>query len=148
MLPDFFKKMSVMQAYSGLHQLHRLKRNLAYRREMTALYDKLLAQKGWPVCRYDKSIIDPVMVRYPVRIKEKEIAIAEAAGAGIELGSWFECPLHPIETPLEKYDYTVGMCPEAEKAGRQVVNLPLHPRVGEKTVKRTVEFITKYTSVG
>lgn len=148
MLPDFFKKMSVIQAYSGLHQLHRLKRNLAHRREMTALYDKLLAQKGWPVCRYDKSIIDPVMVRYPVRIKEKEIAIAEAAGAGIELGSWFECPLHPIETPLEKYDYTVGMCPEAEKAGRQVVNLPLHPRVGEKTVKRTVEFITKYTSVG
>jgi len=148
MLPDFFKKMSVIQAYSGLHQLHRLKRNLAHRREMTALYDKLLAQKGWPVCRHDKSIIDPVMVRYPVRIKEKEIAIAEAAGAGIELGSWFECPLHPIETPLEKYDYTVGMCPEAEKAGRQVVNLPLHPRVGEKTVKRTVEFITKYTSVG
>ena len=147
MLPDFFKKMSVIQAYSGLHQLYRLKRNLAHRREMTALYDKLLAQKGWPTRNYNKEIMNPVMVRYPVRIKEKDKAIQQAASAGIELGSWFECPLHPIETPLEKYDYQIGMCPEAERASREVVNLPLHPRATEKTVQRTVEFITGFTPV-
>ncbi len=91
--------------------------------------------------------MEPVMVRYPVRIGEKNKALAEAAKAGIELGSWFECPLHPIETPLDAYDYEIGMCPEAEKASREVVNLPLHPRAEEKTVKRTVEFITRFTQV-
>jgi dTDP-4-amino-4,6-dideoxygalactose transaminase len=91
--------------------------------------------------------MNPVMVRYPVRIKEKDKAIQRAASAGIELGTWFECPLHPIETPMEAYDYKIGMCPQAEKASREVVNLPLHPRATKKTVRRTVEFITGFTPV-
>jgi dTDP-4-amino-4,6-dideoxygalactose transaminase len=85
------------------------------------------------------------MVRYPLRITEKSKALKEAAVAGIELGSWFECPLHPIETPLEAYDYKIGMCPEAEKAAKEVVNLPVHPRTSEKTVKKTVDFITQFS---
>jgi dTDP-4-amino-4,6-dideoxygalactose transaminase len=87
------------------------------------------------------------MVRYPVRIRGETEAIQRAAGEGIELGSWFESPLHPAETPLEAYDYEPGLCPEAEAASRQVVNLPLHPRVSEATVKRTVDFITRFTQV-
>jgi hypothetical protein len=47
--------------------------------------------------------------------------------------------MHPIETPLGSYE--IGMCPEAEKAAEQVVNLPLYLRVSEKTVK----FITSFT---
>ena len=73
-----------------------------------------------------------------------DTALEQAAGAGIELGSWFECPLHPFETPLESYDYEIGMCPEAEKAAREVVNLPLHERAHEKTVNRSVDFISRF----
>jgi len=88
-----------------------------------------------------------VMVRYPLRIRQKAEALASAAKQGIELGSWFECPLHPIETPLDLYGYRTGMCPQAEKASREVVNLPLHSRVNEKTAKRTVNFITRFGQV-
>ncbi len=144
---DFFKAMSSVQARSGLCQLKKLQENIEHRKRMADLYDNLLTDKGWKVRKYDKSTIDPVMVRYPVRIKEKNKALEEAAGAGIELGSWFECPLHPIETPLKAYDYEIGMCPEAERACREVVNLPTHPRANEKTVHKTVEFITHYTQV-
>lgn len=147
MPPDFFKAMSGIQARSGLKQLMKIDANIAHRKKMALVYDRLLAAKGWPGRKYDSSIIDPVMVRYPVRIVEKDQALAKAAKAGIELGSWFECPLHPIKTPLEAYDYKIGMCPEAEKASREVVNLPLHPRADEKTAKRTVEFITGFTKV-
>ncbi len=142
---DFFKDASCVQAHCGLRQLKKIEQNIAHRREMTQLYDELLAESDWPARQYDTSIMQPVMVRYPVRIVEKNKALAEAANAGIELGSWFECPLHPIETPLEAYDYKPGMCGEAEKAGNEVVNLPLHPRTNENTVKRTVEFITRFT---
>ncbi len=145
---NFFKAMSSVQARAGIRQLRKLEKNIAHRREMAELYDELLSGHGWPIRNYDNKTMNPVMVRYPVRIKEKDIAIKKAASAGIELGSWFECPLHPIETPLEKYDYEPGMCPEAEKAAKEVVNLPLHPRTGVKTVKKTVEFITRYTYVG
>ncbi len=144
---DFFKGISSVQARSGFRQLKKSQQNIAQRRKMAEFYDHLLEKKGWSARRYDASIMEPVMVRYPVRIAEKDKALAEAAKAGIELGSWFECPLHPIETPLAAYDYEVGMCPEAEKASMEVVNLPLHPRVNEKVAEKTVEFITSFTEI-
>jgi dTDP-4-amino-4,6-dideoxygalactose transaminase len=145
MADDFFKRAGRLQARSGLRQLGKIERNIEHRKQMAQLYDELLRQKGWRGREIDSSVMQPVMVRYPVRITEKNKALMEASKAGIELGSWFECPLHPIETPLEAYDYEIGMCPQAEKACYEVVNLPLHPRVSEKTAKRTVDFITRFT---
>ena len=52
---------------------------------MTQLYDELLTERGWPARQYDASIMEPVLVRYPVRITEKNNALAEAAKEGIEL---------------------------------------------------------------
>jgi len=144
---DFFKGISTVQARSGLRQLQKIEPNITHRIKMAQLYDHLLEEKGWKARAYDEMVMQPVMVRYPLRIAEKTEALNEAAKAGIELGSWFECPLHPIETPLASYDYEPGMCPEAEKASHHVVNLPLHPRVSEKTAIQTVQFITAFTQV-
>jgi dTDP-4-amino-4,6-dideoxygalactose transaminase len=110
---------------------------------MARLYDRLLTDRGWKLTTVP-DYMDPVLVRYPVRITQKERAVEEAAGFGVELGTWFECPLHPKETRLELYDYQPGMCPEAEKAAREVVNLPLHPRTTENTIRRTVDFICRF----
>ena len=144
---DFFKAASCVQGRCGLRQLKKIEQNISHREKMAQMYDELLEEKGWPIRQYDESMMQPIMVRYPVRITEKNKALAQAAKAGVELGSWFECPLHPIETPLGAYDYEPGMCPEAERASNEVVNLPLHPRANEKTAKRAVEFITKFTPV-
>jgi len=142
---DFFKAMSSVQAHAGIRQLDKIGKNIAHRRKMAKMYDELLAAKGFKPSKDSRDSAKPVLVRYPVRITEKDKALSQAAKAGIELGSWFECPLHPIETPLESYDYEIGMCPEAEKATRAVVNLPLHPRVNEKTARKSVDFITGFT---
>jgi dTDP-4-amino-4,6-dideoxygalactose transaminase len=142
---NFFKGMSAVQARSGLRQLGKVEQNVAHRIEMAQLYDQLLEDRGCKPRTYDNTLMQPVMVRYPLRIAEKTEALEKAVKAGIELGSWFECPLHPMETPLASYDYAIGMCPESEKAARQVVNLPLHPRVSEKTAEKTVQFIIGFT---
>jgi perosamine synthetase len=144
MADDFFKSVSDVQARSGLGQLKKINENIRHRKEMVQLYDRLLKERGWSALRYDSDTCEPVLVRFPVRIVGKSEALEKAAGAGVELGSWFESPLHPIETPLDVYDYESGSCPQAEKAAREVVNLPLHPRVNEKTAQRTVEFITGF----
>ena len=144
MAPDFFKWMSGVQARSGLRQLKKLTSGIEHRKRMALLYETLLSEIGVQPVQYDAGVYDPVLVRYPVRVKDKDRALHDAASAGVELGSWFECPLHPIETPLAAYDYTPGMCPEAERASGEVVNLPLHPRAGEATARRTVNFIQKY----
>lgn len=141
---DFFKGLSAAQARSGLRQLRKIDRNVAHRLSMAMRYDTLLQERNFKSRSYDGGVTRPVMVRYPVRVADKAGALEQAAAAGIELGSWFECPLHPVETPLASYDYQVGMCPEAEKAAREVVNLPLHRRAHEKTLKRSVDFIARF----
>ena len=137
---DFFKQMSDMQARAGRRQLGRMDASIAHRRRMQGVYDELLAEIGWPVPRIAEHL-DPVLVRYPVRVADKSLALATAAKHFVELGSWFECPLHPIETPLEAYGYEPGMCPVAEQASAEVVNLPVHPRADEATARRSVKFI-------
>ena len=136
----FFKAMSGLQARSGLGQLGRLAGTIEHRRRMGRLYDRLLDDMDWPRVRIPEHL-DPVLVRYPVRVRDKIMALQTAARHWVELGSWFECPLHPVETPLERYGYRPGTCPVAERASAEVVNLPLHPRAGSATAGRTVEFI-------
>lgn len=141
MEPDFFKRMGAVQARAGLRQLKRLERNLDHRRRMAEIYDRLLVDAGWPIKVLPKHM-DPALVRYSIRVADKQQALATAARHFVELGSWFECPLHPIETDMSAYGYHTGMCPEADRACREVVNLPLHPRSSPKTARRSVEFIS------
>jgi len=140
MAADFFKGMCGVQTRAGQRQLRHLDAGIAHRRQMAQLYADLLARKGWRPPAIPSNT-EPALVRYPVRVADKEKALATAAGHFVELGSWFECPLHPIETPMRAYGYEDGMCPVAEQACREVVNLPLHPRTDRKTIERSVEFI-------
>jgi perosamine synthetase len=140
MAEGFFTGISAGQARSGLRQMKKIDQNIAHRRNMGQIYDQLLREAGWPVPAVPAHT-DPVLVRYPVRVTDKERAVREAPAWFVELGTWFECPLHPIETPLGLYDYAAGMCPEAERACREVVNLPTHPRASEATARRSVAFV-------
>jgi len=139
---DFFMRMSAGQARAGLREVRRIEKNLAHRRRMGRLYDRLLQDAGWDVPAIPETM-DPVLVRYPVRVADKARAVAEAPKRFVELGTWFECPLHPIETPLALYDYEAGSCPVAERACREVVNLPTHRRASERTALRSVEYVAQ-----
>jgi len=122
----------------GLHELERLDEALAHRKTLTALYDKELARQGWPaLARPDGSLL----LRYPVRVANKEELLEKAKQARVELGSWFETPLHPL--PLSEHarlGYRAGQCPNAERAARETVNLPLHVQVTEREAERVLEF--------
>ena len=80
---DFFKAMSFVQARSGIRQLGKIEENIVHRRKMTQLYDELLTAKGWKSSKDCREPAKPVMVRYPVRITEKNKALAQAAKAGV-----------------------------------------------------------------
>jgi len=136
----FCKGMADVQVCAGLRQLRNIDSMVAHRRAMVRAYDRLLAALGWPVPRIPGAL-DPVLVRYPVRVRDKTLALGAAAKNLVEIGSWFECPLHPIETPMNRYGYEMGMCPVAERACAEVINLPVHPRANEAVAKRTVAFI-------
>ena len=85
---------------------------------------------------------DPVLLRYPVRVRDKKAILKEAERRRIELGDWYT---HPIDQPqgldAEAFAYRSGTCPVGERAAQQVVNLPMHSRVTEETVDTVVKFL-------
>jgi len=140
---DFFMGMSAGQARAGLRGLSFLEKNRDHRLELLKLYEDELKGKEALLPQPPVGSV-PVYVRYPVRVKDKQSILKEAVSRRMEIGSWFESPLHPHETPLAPYNYTLGQCPEAERAAREVVNLPLHPRVTRTEAERSVRFIAEH----
>ena len=139
---DFFKTMGAGQGRAGLAAMRRLDANIAHRRDLAKAYDALLDACAWPRPAIPNHM-DPVLVRYPVRVADKAAAVALARHRRLELGTWFDCPLHQILASLEEYDYHPGMGPHAERAARDVVNLPTHPRAGIRLARRSVDLITE-----
>ena len=138
--PDFFMEMSSGQAEAGIQGLGDLEQNFEHRRKIVKVYESTLQEAARALPKISVGS-EPVYTRYPVRVRNKEAVLKESSAQRLEIGSWFESPLHPSKTPLSSYDYTLGQCPEAEKAAREVVNLPTHQRVSVDEAKRSVRFI-------
>jgi perosamine synthetase len=103
------------------------------------LYDERLAAAGWPPVARPAGT---VLLRYPIQVANKQRLLAGARRAHVELGSWFESPLHPVPMDRhERFGYRLGQCPRAERAARQVINLPLHPRVSASEANRIATFL-------
>lgn len=141
------KRMSDFQAVRGVRELSQLKENLASRERLAGLYSRLLRDAGFdpvtipPGCK-------PVLVRYPLLVKNKAAVLTEAQRRGIEIGSWFEDVIHPAGSPLKEMGYSPGQCPVAEHVVQLIVNLPLHRRVSETDALRTVEFMKEMRERG
>jgi len=124
------------QAEIALRQLARLDENVAHRRLVAAEYAARLEPMGFtaPVVADDA---EPAWVRYPVRVRDRDAAI-EALRHRTVPGTWFTSVQEEALRPTLN-GYVAGTCPNAERAARELVNLPTHPRVGRKDVAAIVE---------
>ena len=142
-MPDgYFKLMSPGQARLGLHEVESLNDNAAHRKHISELYRDALLQNGWsvPTLPHDAEV---AFVRYPVRVQNKDEVLKKAPSRLIELGDWFDCPIHPREANPRLFGYAEGMCPKAEKAAKEVINLPTHQKVSDGTARQTVEWVMR-----
>jgi len=136
----YFSTMARCQIRKGIREIGRIEQNTRHRKTLTAYYRERLPEIGFAACRFDGGE-ELALLRYPVRIANKNEVLQRAEREGVEIGSWFEVPLHPAGTRMEDFAYQLGMCPEAERAAREVVNLPTHTKVTERTAERTLRFL-------
>lgn len=139
----FFRRISAGQAVVGTNELRHIEQNVAHRRQLAALYERVLREAGWPTPLISPGA-DPVMVRYPVPVTNKAELLAVAEKHLIEMGDWFNCPLHGAEAPLGNFAFDPASCPVAVRACDTVVNLPMHRRVSQRAARRTVDFLLRY----
>ncbi len=140
-MPDGYAlQAGAVQGGLGRVEIGRIEENRQHRQWVTGQYVRALPALGYAMPNWRNP--DQLMIlRLPLRVANKQEALGRAARCGVEIGSWFECPLHPMESHQEAFGYHRGDCPYAEQAAREVVNLPTHRRVKEKDVQKTLAFV-------
>ncbi|MEX0804351.1 MAG: DegT/DnrJ/EryC1/StrS family aminotransferase [Candidatus Binatia bacterium] len=143
---DVAWKMGAFQRRVGLARIDDLKPNASHRQNLSRYYSGLLSRDGWPV--YDHRDAGAItLLRYPLQVENKANLLEQSSRAGIELGSWFETPLHPVAlSDHHLMDYRLGLCPVAESTAAQVINLPLHERVTESDADKIAHFVLSHGS--
>lgn len=139
----YLKRMARCQEARGREGLSRIEGLIAHRKAITAIYDTGLAEAGFKPLKSAPEA-ENIMLRYPVRVANKAELLKLALKKGVELGSWFEIPLHPEGIDMEYFGYSKGMCPESEKACSQVINLPAHSRISASQALKVMGFLKRF----
>lgn len=137
--PGFKYNMSDVQAAVGLVQLRRLDRFIKKRKALADCYRRALG--GLPVVLP----AEPAHVRHawhlfiirllpPYHRQRKRIA-AELKRRGIGVSLHYQ-PVHLYRFYRKQFGYRPGDFPVAERLAREILTLPLHPRMKESDVRR------------
>ena len=73
-----------------------------------------------------------------VRSPQRDQLRARLSGAGIGSGVYYPLPLH-LQEVYKGLGYRAGDLPEAERASRETLALPLDPEISEDTVRLVVK---------
>jgi perosamine synthetase len=138
--PDYEKVMHPLQLRRLRRLLSRIEGKVAARREKSRLVVQALQAAGLPTVSVPEDC-DPVFLRYPLLVQNKEEVLAKARRKQMQLGDWFLSPIHPNLGGWELAGYQPGTCPVGEDVSRRVVNIPTDDRLSAGEIERTVAFL-------
>ena len=119
----YFKGMSNLQARVITREIDRVEQYNTQRQLAAKAYTQKLAQLG-------KAHVNPALntdhkfLKYPVLVDDREAFFAAAEQAQVELGDWFNSPLHPVQGDLSPWGLDIAQHPNATYISKHVVNLP------------------------
>jgi len=125
-------RLDALQAAVLAVKLPHLDRWNAARRERARCYQRLLS--GIPdltLPPHPEEEIDPVFHLYVIRSRRRDELASFLQGRGISTGVYYPVPLH-LQPCFRGLGYREGDFPEAEKAAREVLALPLFPELREE----------------
>lgn len=111
------------------------------RADLAELYDRALA--GCADVRPVRRVSGSVNHLYVIRVPRREKLRAYLAKEGIQTGVHYPRPLH-LHPAFEACGAKRGSFPNAERAAREVLSLPLHPYLHPSAVLRVACAITKF----
>ena len=92
---------------------------------------------------------DAVLMRVPVVVTAKRRVLEAAARTGVELGDWFDTPVHPLSGPeLESVGYAPRSCPDAEWLAAHVVTLPVRANTRPEDTDRALDLLARLRATG
>ncbi len=127
-LVGYNSRLDALQAAVLKAKLPHLANWSARRRENAAYYDSALAG----VSEVVTPVIDPrnesIFNQYTIRVPRRDELQAHLKAAGIGSSVYYPLPLH-LQPCFAYLGYQEGQCPEAERAAREVLSLPVYPEL-------------------
>lgn len=140
----FTARMNTVNAAIGKVQLkyldkwNRKRRRIArrYSKELEGVGDIILPPKG------DRKI-KPVWHLYVIRTKYRDELKKFLEERGIQSGIHYPVPVH-LQPPYRKMGFSEGLFPNSERWAREVLSIPLHPKLSDEDVGYVIESIKEF----
>jgi len=132
-------KLSQVQAVLLYNQLEKVSKINKKREEITRLYDTNLKENF----RFKTN--SNLLLRYPILLENKAEIKQKLLEKEIIAGNWYSSSVHPLaEEELEKVLYRFDSCPVAQRAGKNILNLPTNLEVTDEDAKEVIEIINNF----
>ena len=135
-LPVWYCKL-INTAFAGLTE------NLAHRKKIASTYVQYINPKVISP-KISSAINLSTNLRFPVFVNNRRDLIEYLKRSGIYVSDiWYDGPIAPKKYLLVS-DYKTGVCPNAELAAEEILNLPTHQGVSEKTAPNIAQLINQW----
>lgn len=114
------------------------------RQEKAALYDELLKDSSVKT-PYVASGVRHVFNQYTIRTPKRDELNEWLKKKEIGTAIYYPVPFH-LQKVFEYLGYKEGSLPEAEKAAKEVLSLPIYPELTEEQIKEVIEAITSFSN--
>lgn len=146
----FNSRLDELQAAVLRVKLRHLKAWNKKRAENAGIYDRRF-KTGKIICPYVRPYNSHTYHLYTIRSAYRRQICKGLAARGISYGIYYPLPLH-LQEALAYLGYSEGDFPEAEKASREVLSLPVHPCLSPEQVDQVagavLESLEKETGGG
>ncbi|MBS0212189.1 MAG: DegT/DnrJ/EryC1/StrS aminotransferase family protein [Proteobacteria bacterium] len=120
---NYFKGMSELQARTVACEIAKLDQHNQQRREAAVRYSAFLAGHG--KYHVDAGLVeDHMFLKYPILVRNRDGFFRAAEKFRVELGDWFNSPLHPVQGDLSAWGLDIAGFPNARRIATHIVNLP------------------------
>jgi perosamine synthetase len=120
---NYFKGISSTQINEGIKSVQNINNILTLRKQNAAIYTTFL-KKNKLTFVDDRLLSDHSFLKYPLLVKNRDEFLELAEKHKIDLGEWFNSPLHPVQGNLEVWGLNIDNFPNAKHASERMVNLP------------------------
>ncbi len=136
-------RLDTLQAAVLLAKLPHLGRWSEARREVAARYSKELEGVGDLVLPKVDEANEHIFHQYTIRTGQRGALLEHLRERGIGCAVYYPTPLH-LQPCFAALGYRVGQFPEAERAAREVLSLPIYPELDPEAQGRVIEAIREF----
>ncbi len=115
----------------------------AKRRANAAYYDAAFAGLDDLVTPFIDPHNESIYNQYTIRVARRDELQAHLKAAGIGSSVYYPLPLH-LQPCFAYLGYREGQCPEAEKASREVLSLPVYPELTRAQLDEVVRVVRAF----